>query len=77
MRSQREELIAGALTGDLSDAEWKQLNQARSEDPSIDAELEELRAMAARLDEAEVAWREGPPPAGLKERVLSATFEAD
>ncbi|WP_152539216.1 hypothetical protein [Nesterenkonia sp. AN1] len=76
MPSRRAELIAGALTGDLSDHERLELDQARAADPSIDVELAELRSAAARLDAADITWREEPPPASLAERIRAATSEA-
>lgn len=77
MPSRREELIAGALTGSLSDAEWQELDQARAADPTIDAELAELRATASRLDAADLSWREEAPPASLEERIRAATSESE
>lgn len=75
MPSRREELIAGALAGDLSDDEQQEFNEARAADPSIDVELAELRAATARLEASEVTWREESPPSGLEERIRRATFE--
>ncbi|MGJ9373785.1 hypothetical protein [Nesterenkonia sp. CF4.4] len=75
--SQRESLIAGALTGNLKDDEWQEFDQARAADPAIDTELEELRDMLARLDAADVTWREESLPAGLEKRIMAATIEAD
>lgn len=80
MPSRREELIAGALTGSLSDAEWQELDQARAADPTIDAELAELaelRATASRLDAADLSWREETLPASLEERIRAATSESE
>lgn len=77
MPSRREELIAGALTGSLSDAEWQELDQARAADPTIDAELAELRATASRLDAADLSWREEALPASLEERIRAATSESE
>lgn len=77
MLSRREELIAGASTGDLSDEEWREFDQARTADPSMDAELAELWDTAARLDAADVTWREEAPPSGLLERILAATSEPE
>lgn len=68
-------LIGGALTGDLSDVEKQELDDTRAQDPTIDAELEELRAVTVRLDSAELSWQEGPVPPGLGDRVLRAVFE--
>lgn len=73
MTSQREELIAGALTGSLSHAQRREFHQARAADPTVDSELAELRATAARLDAADLTWREDPLPSGLEERILAAT----
>ncbi|MGJ9373293.1 hypothetical protein [Nesterenkonia sp. CF4.4] len=74
--SQRESLIAGALTGSLHEDEWQDLDRARAADPAIDAELEELREVIARLDAADMTWREESLPAGLEERILAETIEA-
>lgn len=68
-------LIGGVLTGDLSDVEKQELDDTRAQDPAIDAELEELRAVVARLDSAELSWQEEPVPPGFGERVLRAVFE--
>lgn len=75
MPSRREELIAGALTGDLTDAERQEFDQARAEDPSIDAELAALRGTFARLEAADLSWQEETPPSGLEERIRRATAE--
>lgn len=75
--SRRESLIAGALTGNLSDEERQELDQARTADPTIDAELEELRQMVERLDAADVTWREGSVPASLEKRILVEIIEDD
>lgn len=77
MLSRREELTAGALTGDLSDEQWREFDQARTADPSIDAELTELWDIAARLDAADVTWREEAAPSGLLERILAGTSEPE
>lgn len=76
MPSRRAELIAGALTGDLSDQERLEFDQARAADPSIDVELAELRAAAGRLDAAHLTWSEEELPASLGERIRAATSEA-
>lgn len=75
--SRREELLAGALVGDLSDDEQREFDRARAADPSIDAELAELRATAARMKATGVAWREESPPPGLEARIRADTSEAD
>lgn len=74
--SRREELIAGALSNDLSDEEWQEFNQARAADRSIDAELAELRATATRLNTADITWQEEAPSPALEERIRTATSEA-
>lgn len=75
--ARREELIAAALTGDLTDAERQEFDRAATEDPSIVEELEELRGTAARLDAAEVTWVEGTASEELEKRILAATSEAE
>lgn len=75
MPSRREELIAGALRGDLSDDEWLEFERARAADPTLDAEFAELRETAARLDAADVTWREENTPASLEERISAETPE--
>lgn len=77
MPSRREELLAAALTGDLSNDEQREFDQARAADTSIDAELAELRATAALMQASKLTWREEPPPSGLEERILTETSEAD
>lgn len=75
--SRRGELIAGALTGNLSDAERLELDEARTADPSINAELAELRAMTAQLDAADVTWREEPVSPSLGARIRARTSTAE
>lgn len=75
--SRREILIAGALTGNLSDGERQEFDQARAVDPTIDVELGEFREIIGRLDRAEVVWREESLPAGLEARILAETVLAD
>ena len=75
--SRKGSLIAGALTGNLSDEEKQELDQARAADPTIDEEFEELRKTVERLDAADVTWREGSVPAGLAERILAEIAEED
>lgn len=75
--SRRESLIAAALTGNLSEGERRELDRARAADPTIDAELEELRQTVHRLDAANVTWRECSMPAGLEERILAEIAEDD
>lgn len=75
--SRRRELIAGALTDDLSDAEWEELNKARTADPSIDVEIAELRAISDRLDAQGLTWREESPSEGLEERIRAATSQTE
>lgn len=77
MHSRREELIAGALTGDLNDQELCELEKLRAADPSIDATLAALREAATRLSAANVLWREEKPSPELEERIRTATSELD
>lgn len=75
--SRREQLIAGAVTDSLSEDEWNEFEQARAADSTIDEELAELRATAARLEAADITWREAAVPASLEERILNQTSEPD
>lgn len=73
----RGSLIAGALTGSLSDDERQELDRARVVDPTIDEELACLRETVKRLDAATVTWREGNVPAGLEDRILAEIAQED
>lgn len=77
MPTRREELIAGALSGDLSEVEQREFDQSLAADPSIGAELAKLREMSARLKAADVSWQEEALPPGLGERIRRLTSEAD
>ncbi len=69
----RAELIAAALAGELSEDEQRELAAACAADPTMVAELEELRSTVSRLDRAQLSWQEVQPPAGLGDRILAAT----
>lgn len=71
----REELMAAALTGDLSDAERQEFLQAKATDPLMVAELEGLQATMRRLDDADIEWSEEPVPSDLEARIIAATAE--
>lgn len=73
----REELIAAALTGDRTEADRRELAQAQAADPSMIAELEELRAITTRLDGADISWSEEALPSGLEFSILAATVHSD
>ncbi|WP_146131188.1 hypothetical protein [Nesterenkonia sandarakina] len=75
--SRREELIAGALTGHLTDAEREELNNTRQADPSIDVELAELRVVAKRLKESGLTLSDETMPPGLEERIRAATSQTE
>lgn len=71
--SRREELIAAALAGELSDEEQREYERLSAADPSMASDLAELRATASLLDRAEASWREEEPPPALAERVLATS----
>jgi hypothetical protein len=67
----RAELIAAAVADALDAAERRELDALRADDPSIDAEIAELRDAAAGLP-ALGAWHDATPPAAARERMLDA-----
>lgn len=69
---QREALIAGAPTGDLSKDEWQELQQPRATDPTINEKLAEHRGTAERLDTTDVTWREEAAPLSPAKRIRAA-----
>lgn len=73
----REELMAAALTGDLSEPENQEFLQIKATDPSIAAELKELQATMRRLDAADIEWSEEPVPSDLGARIIAATAKDD
>lgn len=68
----RAELIAAALTGELTAQESQEFDAACAADPSIRAELAELSEVSRRLGGADLTWREEVPPTALEARVLAA-----
>lgn len=66
-----EELIAAAVAGDLGPSERAELDRLRSRHPWIDGEIESLRAIAGRLDGAEITWETSASTDALRERILS------
>ncbi len=71
--TRREELIAAALAGELTPAEKREFADASAADPSMSADLAELRATVSRLGAARVTWREEEPSPGLADRIADAT----
>ncbi|WP_424467062.1 hypothetical protein [Pseudoclavibacter helvolus] len=65
----RAELIAAALSGDLSASESTEFERMRAADPTIDAELTDLQGMTGRIS-GTPEWMEAEPSDGLRERVL-------
>lgn len=63
-----DELIALATLGELSDAEWVELDQAAASDPVVASELAEALSAAAALQHSQA---EEPPPL-LRSSVLAA-----
>jgi anti-sigma factor RsiW len=63
-----DELIALATLGELSDAEWVELDEAAERDPVLAGELAEALAAAAALQHEHAE----EPPAGLRGSVLAA-----
>lgn len=70
--NRRAELIAAALTGDLTPDERTELDALRSADPTIDSDLVGLGAAAGRMSGALADWNDAPAPAALRDRVMSA-----
>ncbi len=54
----RAELLAAAAEDDLTPAQAAALDELRAQDPSVETELEELRATIAALRTSGVTWRE-------------------
>ncbi|WP_072313259.1 hypothetical protein [Agrococcus sp. Marseille-P2731] len=69
----RSELIAAAVSDDLSAAERAELDALRASDPAIDAEIEGLRSMMQAVARATPAWEEAEPSAALRDRVVRVT----
>ncbi|MBF4460022.1 hypothetical protein [Pseudoclavibacter sp. VKM Ac-2867] len=66
----RGELIAAALVGELSAVEAAELERMRTSDPTIDAELAELRALTGQLSE-HPKWLDATPSEELRDAVLA------
>lgn len=65
-----EELVAAAVAGDRSPREEDELRRLAAAHPWVDVEIERLRAIAARVEDADVAWIDAPVTAALRERIL-------
>jgi hypothetical protein len=70
----RAELIAAALSGELTSEEGAELDALRAADPSVDAEFAELSALVGGLPAVE-RWEHVAPSAALAARV--AAIDAD
>ncbi len=66
----RGELIAAALVGELSAVEAAEFERMRASDPTIDAELAELRALTGQLTE-HPEWLDATPSDELRDAVLA------
>lgn len=71
--SRREELIAAALAGELTAAEEREFAAACASDPTMRADLDEIRDTAELLSDAGLSWREEQPSADLGDRIMAAT----
>ena len=63
-----DELIALAALGELSDAEWIELDDVAATDPAVASELDDALAAAAALQHVHAE----PPPPSLRDSVLAA-----
>lgn len=72
----RAALIAAAAADALHEDEARELDAARVEDPSIDAEIAALRATAAEARAAVPSWAEAPVDPALRARVLGAIADS-
>lgn len=68
------ELIAGAVAGELSPDERRELDALRAQHPWIDKEIAELRRLTADLDG--MTWQEIEPGAALRDRVAAIPYAA-
>lgn len=66
-----EELIAAAVSGELSPAEEAELARLRAEHPWIDEELASLHALGERLQGADAAWTQPASTDVLRARIMS------
>lgn len=73
----RAELIAAALTGELTVAEQGELDELMRADPTVGQELTELGAVLGRLDDPARTWVEADPPPGLFDRVVAVADPVD
>ena len=69
--SRREELIAAAVTDDLTDTERHELDALQADDPSVTDEIRELRGTAASLSPAAgLVWDDAEPGDLLRRRIV-------
>jgi hypothetical protein len=67
----RAQLIAAAATWELTAAEAVELERLTAADPSVRAEVLELRATISRTTGALGGWDDAAPPPALRDRVLA------
>ncbi|MBS3179915.1 MULTISPECIES: hypothetical protein [unclassified Pseudoclavibacter] len=66
----RGELIAAALVGELTADEAAEFERMRASDPTIDAELTELRVLTGQVS-GRPEWLDATPSDGLRDAVLT------
>ncbi|WP_271985925.1 hypothetical protein [Pseudoclavibacter terrae] len=66
----RGELIAAALVGELTASESAEFERMRASDPTIDADLTELRALTGQVS-GRPEWLDATPSDGLRDAVLA------
>lgn len=75
VNARRAELIAAAVHGDLSVGELAELDALRAADTSINAEIDELRALAGRVSTLGT-WQSAEPSDELRRRIAAIGHEA-
>jgi hypothetical protein len=70
------ELIAAAVADALTPAERIEFDSLRKQQPWIDAEVAELRALTAEVGMVGAPWIVAEPEASLRDRVVAATSPA-
>lgn len=68
----RSELIAAAVSDELSAAERAELDVLRSVDPAVDREIESLRSMLQAVAQASPDWEQVDASPALRDRILRA-----
>jgi hypothetical protein len=72
-QARREALLAAALAGALDERQQSEFDLACTTDPSLLADLNELRELTRRLERADLSWEDDELPPGLADRVFGAT----